>query len=187
MFWVLKGRSKCSYVFVYDDTDKSVEYVAFNDLVELGVDYKVRSMYDNTLPYAKLMMTGFKKSGYDSYFNYCRYMIDDVWVLVELYIRRNVNVGEVNFVFEDFWRRRITLEMYANTSEFIPNEFIMDSKSFSNIKFSVPVLMLPYLMHLRASKDFNGFMRSFGDLMGKRIGLLTPMFRNDCSVNLLYW
>lgn len=52
MFWVLKGRSECSYVFVYDDTDKSVEYVDFNDLVELGVDYKVRSMYDNTLPYA---------------------------------------------------------------------------------------------------------------------------------------
>ena len=22
MFWVLKGRSECSYVFVYDDTDK---------------------------------------------------------------------------------------------------------------------------------------------------------------------
>ena len=38
MFWLFDRKSDCDYVFVYDDVDKSVEYVNYVSLVQAGVE-----------------------------------------------------------------------------------------------------------------------------------------------------
>lgn len=162
MFWLFDESTDCDYVFVYDDSDRSVEYINYVNLVRSGVDYCRLMKFSDSINIAKFRLLGFELHGAEFILNYCNYRVGSLYVQMRLNILKagNYCTLEVYFRHSDMIRWYYIIcspdaEKYLSKSAL--NMFSAARKA-CRITIEIPTKMLEYLVSLRSQNNFDGVM-----------------------------
>lgn len=163
MFWYI-GQEQNGYVFVYDDTDRSVEFVSVRRIEELGVAIEGVKPFCEYLSTAKLKLYGFKcfDSGGGLDYKICKYSLGYVNVILSL---------RISSLFNNCY---VKLSFYNSKSGYTYS--ISESPLFGfaystshECAQRVPAEMIDYIMSLKSKHDFNGIMNAYSGLIGSDI------------------
>lgn len=169
MFYRMSDNCVCGYVFVYDDSDESVEYIDKSILGALNIPDNSIQFYTKSSS-VKFKMLGFMKDeviGGSLVYNFCSYTVGIACVFMWLRVFPENGIYEVifSFVYADTGNQ-INLKPTIGFDYYVPANYIEFGtfQKFSRIFFRIPLEMIKYLLNLRSKNDFEGVMRAFGNL-----------------------
>lgn len=178
MYWLYDEETGCDYVFVYDDSDGSVEYVLYQKLKVLRIKCnRMRRFTDTNI--AKMRMLGFRNVGTCYKMEFCRYMISDFRVYLRISILTTGTCTlHVMFSTDNGLKKlvcRPESEVYFSRHTMCMWTKKVNSTSYLKIK--VPTDMVMYLLNMKLCKDFDGVMSCFDNLLGDRLNKIFKLPR----------
>lgn len=189
MFWLFDRKSDCDYVFVYDDVDKSVEYVNYVSLVQAGVEIAGTIKFADMLSTARYRMVGFSDIGVELKLNYCNYRVGQLYIQMCLYIMKNDNSCQAELYFRHKNERCYYLTCAQDAERyFCKSDINMFSaaRKTTVISIDIPSKMLEYFLSLRSQNNFDRVMKAFDNLFGSDISKLASNIRFK-NVQFIDW
>lgn len=177
MFWYL-GEDYDGWRFVYDDLDKSVEFLPVSEIKGFGVDISGRKPFGVCNDYAKLRVIGFQAQLESELLTYhvCTYFIGSVVINMSLVILGTANLGLDFCSLKSGNPLDISVRMPCYGFDDLRADMILQS---------IPVEMLYWILDLKSRQDFNGILNAYHGLLSERIKLLVPVIPRE--VNFLNW
>lgn len=182
MYHIFDEERTTSCVFVYDDSDGSVEYVEICNLYKLEGKFGERLPF-NTIdfPFAKLRISGWEPSGLENQFlnfNLLSYKLGRVTIGIKLVV--DIRNGRFNTIVV-FTDEKVNLSSSVHYSvkhniTFSRCAFDYISKSDNEVyvstnivKLNCPTVMISWLLNLRSERNFDGIMQAFDNLFSRDI------------------
>lgn len=173
MYYLIKDTDIRNRVFIYDDSDKSVELVEREILANNGVETAGNLPFDcikkGSKDISRLRMLGFSQSGEigKSIVTYlestlCIYWVGRINCALHFYIEIDTSVY-VMFVAGS---------PLGGLTDFAFQNLIIERQFDIGFYVKIPIQMLWYLLHLRSKRDFESIMQSFDDLFGNKLDMI---------------